>query len=152
MGAYQVLKEYHHSSYLYLIMQYHFLVWRPGIEPRSPGPLANTLLIRLVIWPVDGGLSDLEGVSSFSLSLQVDSCHHMQFSVIPRTHCFGRGSYPPAVIVYWTLSYPPAVIVYWTLPRELSRDHPFIIFFNPNDEHLWSNIKQITLKRIKSKQ
>ena len=30
-------------------LKYHFLVFgmtRPGIEPRSPGPLANTLLIR----------------------------------------------------------------------------------------------------------
>ena len=23
---------------------------RPGIEPRSPGPLANTLLIRPMVW------------------------------------------------------------------------------------------------------
>ena len=32
-------------------IKYHFWVFgmtRPGIEPRSPGPLANTLLIRLM--------------------------------------------------------------------------------------------------------
>ena len=34
-------------------IKYHFWVFgltRPGIEPQSPGPLANTLLIRPPIW------------------------------------------------------------------------------------------------------
>ena len=48
----------HFALNAYLIMlsvkqggiKYHFLSPQPGIEPWSPGPLANTLLIRPIIY------------------------------------------------------------------------------------------------------
>ena len=56
-GTFPFLGLFHFILDAYLIMlsvkqaiiEYHFWVFgmtRPGIEPRSPGPLANTLLIR----------------------------------------------------------------------------------------------------------
>ena len=50
------------SSSIFLV----FVMTRPGIEPRSPGPLVNTLLIRRMA-QFENKLSKFLGVTSLQL-------------------------------------------------------------------------------------
>ena len=76
-------------------IKYHFLVFgmiRPGIEPRSPGPLANAQLIRLMarcVRRTNNTINFFFGHLSY---------HIWKVSYIPKVSCI----YSPNLSVLWS--------------------------------------------------
>ncbi len=60
---------------------------RPGIEPRFPGPLVNTITTRGTLTSVrmDLGVMAIKRFSTFPKALELEPHYQMQFSDISRT-------------------------------------------------------------------